>query len=139
MSAKALVCPPELGPAFAGRPADEDVWAVIALFIVDAERVAVMPRQPARRELGIQPTLRPPNDDERRGLPHRIGPQIKRIGQADGRRQMVCRAKILNHSHEYAAVTTRAQRRGSKTFERSAWRLLPALASGHSCTLHARS
>ena len=37
MSAKALVCPPELGPALARRTTDEDVRAVIALFIVDAD------------------------------------------------------------------------------------------------------
>src|SRR6185312_91336 len=98
MSAKVLVCPPELGPALARRTADEDVRIVIALFVVDAERVAVMPGQPARREFGIHPPLRPPDEDQRRGLLLRIGPQIKRIGQANGRRQTVSRAKILNRS-----------------------------------------
>jgi hypothetical protein len=98
MSAKVLVCPPELGPAFARRTADEYVRVVIALFVVDAEGVAVVPGQPARREFGIHPPLRPPDDNQRRGLLLRIGPQIKRIGHADGRRQMVSRAKILNRS-----------------------------------------
>jgi hypothetical protein len=46
-SAEVLVAFPQLGPGFVGWSANEDIRMVVALFVVNAERVAIVASEAA--------------------------------------------------------------------------------------------
>jgi len=62
--AKPLEIFPKLRPAFARWSANEDVWMVFALFILDAVRIAVVAGESAGLKMLLQIFARDADDDD---------------------------------------------------------------------------
>src|SRR5271156_3218767 len=87
---------PYLWPGFARRSTDEDVGMILAFFVFDALRVAVVAGETATGEYLVSLFARDTNDNQGCWLRRRVAAQPRGVGRADGRRQVIGRAKNLD-------------------------------------------
>ena len=98
VSTEVLVVFPKLGPRQARRAADEDVGMILAFFVLDAFRVAVVCGEAAAGEDGIGLLGRDADDDDCGGLRGWIAAQIFGVGGADGLGEAVGGAEDFDRS-----------------------------------------